>query len=68
MIYSQVCHEEIRKLSQQAAAVVKEEGGENDLIARIQNEAYFAPIHAGLAALMDPKTFTGRAAKQVASR
>jgi adenylosuccinate lyase len=42
----QVCHEKIRVLSQEAAAVVKECGGENDLVQRIVGDAYFAPIHA----------------------
>jgi adenylosuccinate lyase len=40
----QVCHEEIRVLSHQAARQVKEFGMENDLIERIKNTAYFAPI------------------------
>merc|ERR1711971_837663 len=40
----QECHEKIRVLSHQAARVVKEEGGENDLIERVRNDAYFAPI------------------------
>ena len=62
----QVCHEEIRVLSHQAAAVVKQEGGDNDLIERIRSSAYFAPIHDQLDALLDPSTFTGRAPQQVA--
>ncbi|XP_035760205.1 adenylosuccinate lyase-like, partial [Neolamprologus brichardi] len=40
----QECHEKIRVLSQEAAAVVKQEGGDNDLLARIQRDPYFAPI------------------------
>eukprot|EP00128_Syssomonas_multiformis_P010462 Colp12_sorted_trinity150504_noHs@30169 len=62
----QECHEEIRVLSHQAAAVVKEQGGDNDLIERIRNTAYFAPIHAQLPSLLDPSTFVGRAPQQVA--
>jgi adenylosuccinate lyase len=61
----QVCHEEIRVLSHQAAAQVKEHGKENDLIERIKNTAYFKPIHGILDQLLDPKTFTGRAPQQV---
>jgi adenylosuccinate lyase len=61
----QVCHEEIRVLSHQAAAQVKEHGKENDLIERIKNTAYFKPIHAILDQLLDPQTFTGRAPQQV---
>ena len=62
-----MCHEHIRVLSHQAARVVKEEGGENDLIERIRNEPYFAPIVPRLDALLDPKSFTGRAPEQVDS-
>lgn len=61
----QECHEEIRVLSHQAAAVVKQEGGENDLIERIKKSEYFVPIKDGLEALLDPSTFIGRAPEQV---
>uniref|UniRef100_A0AAQ6IK23 Adenylosuccinate lyase n=1 Tax=Anabas testudineus TaxID=64144 RepID=A0AAQ6IK23_ANATE len=62
----QDCHEKIRVLSQEAAAVVKQEGGDNDLLARVQRDPYFAPILDQLDALLDPKTFIGRAPQQVA--
>uniref|UniRef100_A0A672SEG1 Adenylosuccinate lyase C-terminal domain-containing protein n=1 Tax=Sinocyclocheilus grahami TaxID=75366 RepID=A0A672SEG1_SINGR len=55
----------IRVLSQQAAAVVKQEGGDNDLLARVQADPYFTPILGQLDALLDPKTFVGRAPQQV---
>lgn len=61
----QEVHEKIRVLSQEAAAVVKQEGGDNDLIARIQGDSFFAPIHPILDSLLDPSTFTGRAPQQV---
>jgi len=61
----QECHEKIRVLSHQAGAVVKEQGGENDLIERIQKDSYFEPIWSQLDELMDPKTFVGRAPQQV---
>lgn len=61
----QECHEQIRVLSQEAAAVVKQEGGDNDLIARIRASDYFAPIHGRLDDLLDPQTFIGRAPQQV---
>ncbi|ODQ64060.1 Adenylosuccinate lyase [Nadsonia fulvescens var. elongata DSM 6958] len=60
----QECHEKVRVLSHQAAKVVKEEGGDNDLIERVKNDPYFAPIHAELATLLDPSTFVGRAPEQ----
>ncbi|CAH1793757.1 unnamed protein product [Owenia fusiformis] len=62
----QECHEEIRQLSQQAAAVVKEQGGDNDLVERVKSTAYFEPIHAILDSLLDPSSFIGRAPQQVA--
>lgn len=55
-------------LSQQAAAVVKQEGGDNDLIERILADAYFSPIHSQLDHLLDPSSFTGRASQQVSIR
>ncbi|KAK6471622.1 adenylosuccinate lyase [Huso huso] len=61
----QDCHEKVRVLSQLAAAVVKQEGGDNDLITRIQADPYFTPILGQLDTLLDPKTFTGRAPQQV---
>ncbi|XP_069052979.1 adenylosuccinate lyase [Lepisosteus oculatus] len=62
----QDCHEKIRVLSQQAAAVVKQEGGDNDLMTRIRNDPYFSPILGQLDTLLDPQTFIGRAPQQVA--
>lgn len=60
----QECHEEIRVLSHQASAVVKQEGGDNDLIQRVRNTEYFKPIWGELDALLDPSTFVGRAPQQ----
>lgn len=60
----QDCHEEIRVLSHQASAVVKQEGGDNDLIERIKSTEYFKPIWNDLDTLLDPKTFVGRAPQQ----
>ncbi|XP_067998613.1 adenylosuccinate lyase [Melanerpes formicivorus] len=62
----QDCHEKIRVLSQKAAAVVKQEGGDNDFIDRVRADSYFAPIHKQLESLLDPSSFTGRAPQQVA--
>ncbi|OLY79780.1 Adenylosuccinate lyase, partial [Smittium mucronatum] len=63
----QECHEQIRVLSHQSARVVKEEGKENDLIDRIKNTPYFAPIISDIPSLLDPSTFIGRAPEQVES-
>ncbi|KAB0372206.1 hypothetical protein FD755_015998 [Muntiacus reevesi] len=60
----QDCHEKISVLSQQVAAVVKQEGGDNDLIERIQADAYFSPIHSQLDHLLDPSSFTSLASQQ----
>jgi adenylosuccinate lyase len=61
----QEVHEKIRVLSREAASQVKDHGKDNDLIARIKADAYFAPIHGKLAELLDPSTFVGRAPQQV---
>ncbi|XP_074647137.1 adenylosuccinate lyase-like [Tubulanus polymorphus] len=61
----QVCHEEIRKLSQQAAAIVKEQGGENNLIELIRASHYFRPVHDQLDEIVNPKGFIGRCPQQV---
>lgn len=61
----QVCHEEIRVLSQEAAECVKSKGEDNDLVQRIKKSVYFAPIHDQLDSLLDPSTFIGRAPQQV---
>lgn len=40
--------------------MVKQEGKPNDLMERIQKQAYFAPVLPNLQALTDPTTFIGR--------
>ena len=44
---------------------MKSKGRPNDLIQRIETDSFFAPIHESLSELLDPSTFTGRAAEQV---
>lgn len=61
----QECHEKIRVLSHEAGKVVKEDGGENDLIERVRADSFFEPIWAELDVLLDPSTFVGRAPQQV---
>lgn len=61
----QEAHEHIRVLSHQAAAAVKMQGLPNDLVDRIRQDPFFAPIYGELETLMDPRTFIGRAPEQV---
>ncbi len=61
----QECHEEIRKLSQLAAAEVKEHGRDNNLVELIKESSYFSPVYKDLDTLLDPKGFVGRAPEQV---
>jgi adenylosuccinate lyase len=61
----QISHEQIRVLSHEAAAVVKNGGGQNDLIDRIKRTPFFEPILGELEQLLDPKSFIGRAPQQV---
>ncbi|CAF4141944.1 unnamed protein product, partial [Rotaria magnacalcarata] len=61
----QECHEKIRTLSQKAAERVKIDGLDNDLVERVKNDPYFAPIVSKLDVLLDAKTFIGRAPEQV---
>jgi adenylosuccinate lyase len=56
-------HERIRRHSQAAAAVVKEQGGSNDLLGRLAIDSAFAKVD--LAAVMEPSQFVGRAPEQV---
>ncbi|XP_052750626.1 adenylosuccinate lyase isoform X2 [Galleria mellonella] len=61
----QVCHEKIRVLSHEAGAQVKQQGKDNDLIDRVKNDPYFAPILSQLDSILDASTFIGRAPDQV---
>jgi adenylosuccinate lyase len=59
----QELHERIRQHSHAAAAVVKEQGGENDLLARLKKDKAFAGVD--IDAVVDPAKLTGRSAEQV---
>ncbi|KAF2403189.1 putative adenylosuccinate lyase Ade13 [Trichodelitschia bisporula] len=61
----QDAHEEIRVLSHEAAAVVKQQGKPNDLIERIKRTPFFDPVLPQMDQLLDPSTFIGRAPQQV---
>lgn len=61
----QEAHEEIRVLSHQAAAAVKMEGKNNDLMERIRRTEFFKPIVGQLDQLLEPSNYCGRAPEQV---
>lgn len=59
----QELHERIRRHSQAAAAVVKQQGGRNDLMERLAADKTFSKVD--LAAVLEPSQFVGRAPQQV---
>ena len=59
----QQLHELIRRHSQAAGAVVKQEGRPNDLLDRLTADAAFAKVD--FASALDPAGFVGRAPEQV---
>ena len=61
----QELHEALRVHSHAAAAKVKLEGGQNDLIDRIADDPLFPLTRTEIEAMLDPAAFTGRAASQV---
>jgi len=60
----QQLHEAIRVHSMAAAAQVKEQGAENDLLERIAADPAFDTSLSQLQALLNPENFTGRAVEQ----
>lgn len=61
----QELHEAIRVHSMEAAKLVKEEGKDNDLLARIASDPIFPMDMVELEKLMDPVKFVGRSVQQV---
>jgi adenylosuccinate lyase len=59
----QELHERIRQHSQAAAAVVKQQGSQNDLMARLKSDAAFAGVDVDAA--IDASKLTGRSREQV---
>ncbi|MCL2348459.1 MAG: adenylosuccinate lyase [Planctomycetaceae bacterium] len=59
----QELHELIRQHSQAAAAVVKGQGGDNDLIERLQSDPAFDKVNVD--AELEPHLYVGRAREQV---
>lgn len=60
----QELHELIRGHSMEAGAVVKQQGGDNDLIQRIKKDKAFEAVWDHIDNIMDPKNFIGRAEAQ----
>ena len=60
----QALHERIRVHSQAAAARMKQEGKESDLMERIAADPAFPMDHEHLTKLLSPENYTGRAAEQ----
>jgi adenylosuccinate lyase len=59
----QELHEVIRRHSQEAAQVVKQEGRPNDLLARLASDPAFQNVN--VAEALDPLQYVGRAPEQV---
>lgn len=60
----QQLHERIRVHSMAASKVIKEEGGENDLLERIANDEAFSVTLEELENILQPEKYTGRAKEQ----
>ena len=60
----QQLHERIRVHSMAASKVIKEEGGENDLLERIANDETFGVTLEELENILQPEKYTGRAKEQ----
>jgi adenylosuccinate lyase len=61
----QTLHEAIRQHSLAAGARVKDQGLDNDLLARLAADPLFAAVRPQLRTLCDPARFVGRAPQQV---
>jgi adenylosuccinate lyase len=59
----QTLHEKIRQHSQSAALVVKQQGGENDMLERLRRDPAFAMVD--YTEVLKPEKFVGRAPQQV---
>ena len=60
----QQLHERIRVHSMDASKVIKEKGGENDLLERIANDEAFGVTLEELENILQPEKYTGRAKEQ----
>lgn len=60
----QELHEHVRVHSMAASKVIKEEGGENDLLERIAGDPIFGVTLEALKGIVDPHKYVGRAPRQ----
>ena len=60
----QVLHERVRIHSMEASKVIKEDGGENDLLERIANDEAFGVTLEQLHSIISPEKYVGRACEQ----
>lgn len=60
----QQLHELIREHSMESSKVVKQQGGDNDLITRIKSDDHFKAIFGSIDSILEPKNFIGRACRQ----
>lgn len=61
----QELHEQIRRHSVAAGKIIKEEGGENDLVDRIAADPMFMTTKEEIMATLEPERFIGRCPEQV---
>ena len=61
----QELHERLREHAVSAAAVVKQEGKPNDMIARVEADPAFGLTREEIEAELSPEAFTGRSSEQV---
>ncbi|MFA6930002.1 MAG: adenylosuccinate lyase [Lentisphaeria bacterium] len=61
----QVLHEVIRQHAQAAGNHVKIDGGENDLLERLRQDAHFQSLQLNWEATLSPEKYIGRSAEQV---
>ena len=61
----QELHERIRQHSVAAGKIIKEEGGENDLVDRIAADPMFMTTKEEIMATLEPERFIGRCPEQV---
>ena len=63
----QELHERLREHAVAAAAVVKQEGKPNDMIARVEADPAFGLTREEIEAELSPEAFTGRSTEQAVS-